>query len=127
MANIWDPIITARGGKPIGEGEASTADTTETAEELETRIRAAEQQRQQDIAVACEIAGKPEQAAGFISAGASASNVLAALAGAVTHRSRASARNPSSVIKRGWRRKAGADHAARSRSHGAGRGLDRPR
>ena len=82
MANIWDPIITARGGKPIGEGKAPTAVATETAQQVEASIRTAEQQRLRDIEAACEIVGKPEAAAGFVSAGKSVSDVLAALAGA---------------------------------------------
>ncbi len=81
MANIWDPIITARGGKPIGEGKAPTAVATETAQQVEASIRAAEQQRQRDIETVCELAGRPEAAAGFVSAGTSISDVLAALAG----------------------------------------------
>lgn len=73
MANIWDPIITARGGKPIGEGKAPTANSAETA-------RAAEQQRQDDIRIVCELAGRPERASAFISNGTDLSTVLATLA-----------------------------------------------
>ena len=84
MSSAWDRTLEQRYGTKLQPKKAATADAGETPEQIETRIRAAEQQRQRDVEAACDIAGQPERASAFIASGQSVSDVLAALAGAVT-------------------------------------------
>ena len=82
MSNPWDETLQRRYGDKLAPAKPLATATGDDKTDLEASVRLAEQRRQQDITAACEIAGQAQQAAGFISAGTSLSDVLAALAGA---------------------------------------------
>ncbi len=78
MSNPWDNVLTSRHGTKLRPKTAATEQGDDNSD-VEERARGEERQRQQDIAVACELAGRPEAASGFVSGGKSVSDVLAAL------------------------------------------------
>ena len=80
-ANPWNEALQRRYGDKLAPAKPLPTASGDDKADVEARIRSAEQQRQRDIQVACEIANQPEAAAGFVSAGKSISDVLAALAG----------------------------------------------
>jgi hypothetical protein len=84
MSNAWDDVLAKRGVKLLkpSDGKAATAaaaTTGETVEQIEARVRAEMKKYFADVENACSIAGRPEAAAGFVSAGKSVSEVIAAL------------------------------------------------
>ncbi len=82
----WDGVLQSRYGDKLKPKTASTADATETAEEVEASIRAEVAQYQQDVRTACELGGVPGRAGAFIAANTPLSDVLAALAGTTATR-----------------------------------------
>ena len=82
MSNPWDETLQRRYGDKLAPAKPVATASGDDKTDLEASIRLAEQRRQQDITVACELAGKPERASAFIADGTSLSGALAALAGA---------------------------------------------
>ena len=85
----WDGVLGKRHGKKLKGTTADAPPTsagTETADQIEARVRAEEQQRQKDIVAVCDLAGQAARAASFIGNGTSLSDTLATLARAASSR-----------------------------------------
>jgi hypothetical protein len=78
MSDPWDKVISARhpDAKPAATDEKPAA---ETEKQIAARVHAEEVARAADITSACDIAGKPERAVGFISSRKSVGEVLSVL------------------------------------------------
>ena len=82
MSNPWDETLQRRYGTKLAPAKPLATASGDDKTDLEASIRTAEQQRQQDITFACELAGKPQRRQPPSSpTGTSLSDVLAALAG----------------------------------------------
>ncbi len=69
MSNPWDETLQRRYGDKLAPEKPLPTAAGDDKADVEARVRATEQQRQQDIRTACEISGKPERASAFINSG----------------------------------------------------------
>ena len=74
----WDKVLAKRGVKPSDDRRPAS----ESEAAIRERVHREELQRHKDIAAICDLADKPDRAAGFIAAGKTPGEVLAILGSA---------------------------------------------